>query len=316
MLFFFHVRHALTIGAIALLSSSAVGRAAAEDADQGEWHGRFIAEGDAGYDTKPTQGGSHSPNRVHGDPDTFLEGSAAGRLSLPTAPLPVVLSSRVDDREYSHQEAEDHALIHSSVEVPVGLGDTTIAPKAAVDNEWYDHAYYDTTTRIGLRWTQDWTAEWATDLVPFISRATYRPPNRGEDGTEVGFETTATWWCPGRCAVRSLSLDAGLSHTDAHAVANSMNQALIGLDLDLRLGWQVDGLLDLEWLPTRYHSPVAGRRDARMDRFFEVNGGLRRPIVGELDAQLALTITNDQSNRPAQQYHEVVMSVGLVWTWR
>ena len=184
-----------------------------------------------------------------------------------------------------------------------------------MDNEWYDHAYFDTTTRFGLRWTQDWSAEWSTDLVPFISRATYRPPNRGEDGTEIGFETSATWWVPGRRTVRSLSIDAGLSNTDAHAVANSMTQALIGLDLDVRLGWRVDGLLDLEWLPTRYHSPVAGHRDARADRIFELDDSLKRPLVGALDAQVSLAITNDQSNRPAQQYHQVVVSAGVVWTW-
>jgi hypothetical protein len=315
VIYFPHVRHAVTSGAAFLICSLASNHATGADADPNGWKVSLTAAADAGYDTNPTQGGIQSPNRTHGDPDTFVEGSASARLTLPTGPLPVVIANRADDREYSHQEADDHALIHSSIEVPIALGPATLAPKAAVDNEWYNHAYYDTTTRLGLRWTQDWSTAWSTDLVPFISRSTYRPPNRGEDGTEIGFETSATWWIPGRLTVRSLSIDAGLSHTDAHAIANSRTQALLGVNLDVRLGWHIDGLLDLEWLPTRYHSPVAGRRDARSDRTFEIDASLTRPIVEELEAQLTLAITNDQSNRPAQQYHELVVSAGIVWTW-
>lgn len=52
------------------------------------------------------------------------------------------------------------------------------------------------------------------------------------------------------------------------------------------------------------------------DLTFELAGSLRRPIIADLDALLSVVLTNDQSNRPAQQYHEVVVSAGLIWSWR
>lgn len=294
------------------LAAAATGSATAADG----WSGSLSAELDGGYDSNPTQGSTQAANRTHGDRDAFAEGQAAARLSIPLVPavLPLVLKGRADDREYSRAEAEDHVLIHSAAELPARLGDTTIAPQVAVDDEWYGDAYYSTTRKGSLRWTQDWSADWSSDLVPFLARTSYRPPNRPEDGTLTGIDASATWFLPRGHLLRTLTLELGVAHYDARTFANTFDQATLGLDQDWRLGWEVGLELDAAWLPTVYQAPTGGRRGERHDRIFELDAALTRPLAARFDARLVFSVTNDHSNRPNQQYHQAVVSLGVVWT--
>jgi hypothetical protein len=226
-----------------LLSAAAAGSATAAEG----WSGSFSAEVDGGYDSNPTQGSAQAVNRTHGDRDVFAEGQATARLSIPLLPavLPLVLKARADDREYSREEAEDHVLIDSAAELPARFGDTTIAPRASVDDEWYGDAYYSTTRTGALRWTQDWSADWSSDLVPFLARTSYRPPNRTEDGTLASVDASATWFVPRGHLLRALTLELGGAHYDARVYANTYDQATLGIDQDWRLGWETGLELDV-----------------------------------------------------------------------
>ena len=294
--------------------SSSVGQLNAVDDDADARMIRLSAEADAGYDTNPTLGSHQAARQIHGDPDSFGQAAAGARITVPVIPL--VLSGRIDDREYAHQEALDHTLIHSAAEVPLSIHETTLAPRFYVNDNWYGDAYYSTTTHGALRWTQDWSREWSSDLTPFMEHTSYRPPFRAQDGTETGASVSVTWWLPNLSPLRSLSLEVGGSRYKARAYVNTYSEGRVEVEQAYELPWKLACEMDLSWLPTHYNEPVANGRENRRDHLFEGNVMVKRPIGAGFSAKLACMITNNQSNRPAQQYHETEVSAGLVWEFR
>jgi hypothetical protein len=275
--------------------------------------GSVWVEGDAGHDSNPTVGGVHALVRTHGPPDYFLEEQAEGKATLPLYPnLDLVLKSRVDDRDYQGDLPEDSDLIHSEVQLPLKLGtDTELVPYGWVEDQWYGHDYYSTEQRGAIRWTQHWTLEWDTDLVPYLERDRYRPPNRYQDLTMDGVDADVTWWVPGKHWLMAVTLSVGGALADARAVYASFKQDDINLDQLWTLPAEIRADLDLDWSPTYYEGFAPGTHKLRLDRTFTGNLHLQRPLMRWLIAEADATLTSDHSNFPADQYHEIVLSIGL-----
>jgi hypothetical protein len=280
--------------------------------------GTLKAEGDFGHDSNPTEGGSHALTKTHGPPDYFIEGQADGRVSLPIYPfISMVLRERTDVRTYQGDLPEDSALVHSEVQLPLRLtGPAELVPYGWVEDQWYGHDYYSTDQRGALRWTEHWSTDWDTDLVPYLERDRYRPPNRIEDAAIDGVDANLTWWVPGRCWLMAVTLGAGGALGNAHVTYASYKQD----DVNVDQLWALPGLLradlDLDWSPTYYEAFAPLTHKLRQDRAFTLDLHMTRPLLRWLVVVGDLSVLSVHSNFQPDQYHEIVMSIGLrITTW-
>jgi hypothetical protein len=275
--------------------------------------GSLWAEAEAGHDSDPTAGSPHALAKSHGAPDSFVEYQAAGRCSLPLAPwLALVLKERADDREYQGDKPEDSGLVHSEVQLPLALGRAAdLVPYGYVEDQWYGHDYYSTVQRAALRWTEHWTHDWDSDLIPYVERDRYRPPNRFQDATIDGCDAALTWWVPGRCWLAALTAGVGGALANARVDYAAYKQDDANLDQRWELPGRIRADLDLDWSPTLYEAFAPGTRKLRQDRTFTGDLQLSRPLLRWLLVVGELTLTSVRSNVPIDQYHELVMSAGI-----